>query len=302
MRNQMVIKRFKSEWLLHVMLIPGIIITLIYAYGPMFGIVMAFQKYNPVRGFLRSSFVGLKNFRYVFNMPDFYDVLWNSFFISLLKIIFSITIPLILALLVNELQTKSFKRVVQTSIFLPFFLSWAILGGILIEVFSLHGPVNSILSVMGVKPIMFMASNKWFPVIIVATDVWKYMGYNMIIFLAAITNINPNLYEAAEVDGAGKWKQMMHITLPGMLPIIILISTLSLGNILNAGFEQILILYNPVVYDSGDIIDTFVYRMGIFDQQYSPAAAVGLFKSFISMFLVSVSYYLVYRFSDYRIF
>lgn len=284
------------------MLIPGILITLIYSYGPMFGIIMAFQKFNPVKGFIESKWVGLKNFKYIFAMPDFYNVLWNSFYISFLKIIFSITIPLVLALLVNEVNKKWFKKVVQTSIFIPFFLSWTVLGGVLIEVFSLRGPINYILVQFGIDPIMFMASNDWFPGIIVASDVWKNMGYNMIIFLAAITNINLSLYEAAEVDGAGKWKQILNITIPGIFPIIILICTLSIGSILNAGFEQILILYNPVVYQSGDIIDTFVYRMGIFDQQYSPAAAVGLFKSFVSMFMVSMSYFLAYKFSDYKIF
>lgn len=302
MRNQLTLKRYKKEKLLHLMLIPGILITLIYSYGPMFGIIMAFQKYNPVKGFIESKWVGLKNFKYIFAMPDFYNVLWNSFYISFLKIIFSITIPLVLALLVNEVNKKWFKKVVQTSIFIPFFLSWTVLGGVLIEVFSLRGPINFILVQFGIDPIMFMASNDWFPGIIVASDVWKNMGYNMIIFLAAITNINLSLYEAAEVDGAGKWKQILNITIPGIFPIIILICTLSIGSILNAGFEQILILYNPVVYQSGDIIDTFVYRMGIFDQQYSPAAAVGLFKSFVSMFMVSMSYFLAYKFSDYKIF
>ncbi len=302
MRNQLTLKRYKKEKLLHLMLIPGILITLIYSYGPMFGIIMAFQKFNPVKGFIESKWVGLKNFKYIFAMPDFYNVLWNSFYISFLKIIFSITIPLVLALLVNEVNKKWFKKVVQTSIFIPFFLSWTVLGGVLIEVFSLRGPINYILVQFGIDPIMFMASNDWFPGIIVASDVWKNMGYNMIIFLAAITNINLSLYEAAEVDGAGKWKQVLNITIPGIFPIIILICTLSIGSILNAGFEQILILYNPVVYQSGDIIDTFVYRMGIFDQQYSPAAAVGLFKSFVSMFMVSMSYFLAYKFSDYKIF
>ncbi|MFC5404710.1 ABC transporter permease [Cohnella soli] len=293
---------FRLELPLHFLLIPGVLVTLLYAYGPMFGIVMAFEKYQPVRGFFQSEWVGWKNFEYVFNLPDFKQVVWNTFLISFLKIVFGLVMPLTMALLLNEVMKDWFRRIVQTSIFLPFFLSWAVLGGVMFEIFSLDGPVNAILSKFGIEPIMFLASNHWFVGILVGSDVWKGMGYNMIIFLAAIVGINASLYEAAEVDGAGKWKQMFHITLPGMAPIIILISTLSLGNVLNAGFDQILILYNPVVYESADVIDTFVYRLGLFDQQYSAAAAIGLFKSVISVGLVSTSYYIAYRFSNYRIF
>lgn len=284
------------------MLIPGIIVTLIFAYFPMVGIVMAFEKYNPVLGFFGSQWVGLKNFKYVFAMPEFYQVVYNTLFIAVQKIILGILVPLSVALLLNEVTRNSFKRFVQTSIFIPFFLSWAILGGVVFEIFSYTGIINNMLSSLGIEPIMFMGSKEWFRMILIGTDVWKGMGYNVIIFLAAITNVDISQYEAAEVDGAGKWKQAVNITLPGILPIVILISTLSIGNILNAGFEQVLILYNPIVYESSDIIDTFVFRMGIFNQQLSPAAAVGLFKSFVSLVLVSISYYLAYKFSDYRIF
>ncbi|WP_240547892.1 ABC transporter permease [Paenibacillus lignilyticus] len=294
--------RFIRQLPFHIMLIPGIIVTLIYAYGPMFGIVMAFQKFDPVLSFWKSKFVGWKNFRYMFHLPDMNQVIWNTVVISVLKIAFGLAVPLILALLLNEISRDWFKRVIQTSIFLPFFLSWTVLGGVILELFSLKGPINDLLAGTGIEPIMFMGQGDWFRAIIVGSEVWKGMGYNMIIFLAAIAGINSNLYEAAEVDGAGKWKQVVHITLPGMAPIIILLATLSLGNILNAGFDQILILYNPVVYESADILDTFVYRLGIFNQQYAPAAAVGLFKSAISLGLVGLSYYLAYRFTKYRIF
>lgn len=298
------IKKRSMKWEIpfHLMLIPGVIVTLIYAYGPMFGIVMAFQKFDPVLSFWKSKFVGWKNFRYIFHLPEFNQVMWNTVIISVMKIAFGLLVPLVLALLLNELTKNWFKRLIQTSIFLPFFLSWTVLGGVILELFMLKGPVNSLLGVFGVDPIMFMGDGNWFRAIIVGSDVWKGMGYNMIIFLAAIVGINSNLYEAAEVDGAGKWKQLIHITLPGMMPIIILMTTLSLGNILNAGFDQILILYNPIVYDHADVIDTFVYRLGIFSQQYAPAAAIGLFKSAISLGLVGISYFLAYRFSNYRIF
>lgn len=295
-------RALKRQMPYHLMLMPAIIVVLIYYYMPMFGIAMAFQKFNPALGFLRSKWVGLKNFKYVFNMPDFYQVLWNTIYIAVLKIFIGIAVPLILALLINEVSKKWFKKVVQTSIFAPFFLSWVIMGGIIIELFSLEGPINSFVRFLGFEPVMFLMNNAWFPIVLVATDVWKCMGYNMIIYLAAITNIDPSLYEAAEVDGAGKWRQLLNITLPGILPILILIGTLSIGSILNAGFEQVLVLYNPIVFESGDILDTFVYRMGILERQYSPAAAVGLFKSAVSFILVSSSYFLAYKFSDYRIF
>jgi putative aldouronate transport system permease protein len=295
-------KRLNYEFPLHLMLIPGIIVVLVYAYYPMLGIVMAFEDFQPVYGFFHSRWVGLENFRYVFMLPDFTMVVRNSLYLSLLKICFGILVPLILSLLINEIQLRLFKRFVQTSIFIPFFLSWVVLGGIIFEIFALTGPVNGLLGMIGIKPIYFLGDNRWFPCVLVLTDVWKGMGYNMIIFLAAITNIDPSLYEAAVVDGATKWKQTLHVTLPGMLPIIILVTTLSIGNILNAGFEQVFVLYSQIVYKSSDIIDTFVYRMGLVSGQLSPAAAVGLFKSAVSLVLVSLSYYLAYKFSDYRIF
>lgn len=295
-------RRLRSELPLHLLLIPGVLVTLVYHYGPTLGIVMAFQKFQPVLGFFKSKWVGWKNFDYIFHMPDFQQVLWNTLIISFMKMLFGLLVPLILALLLNEVKKTWFQRTIQTSVFLPFFLSWTVLGGVLFEIFSLKGPVNGLLSFMGLDSILFFGSNNWFRAILVGSDVWKGMGYNMIIFLAAIAGINPSLYEAAEVDGAGRWKQAVHISLPGMAPIIVLLATLSIGNILNAGFEQILLLYNPVVYEGSDVIDTFVYRLGLFDRQYGPAAAVGLFKSVISLVLVSVSYFMAYRFSNHRIF
>ncbi|SEO72546.1 putative aldouronate transport system permease protein [Paenibacillus sp. OV219] len=295
-------RSFRKESPLHLMLLPGVIFTIIYAYGPMAGIVMAFQQFEPLSGFWKSDWVGLDNFDYVFHMPDFKQVLWNTVIISIFKIILFLLVPLILALLLNELTKRWFVRIIQSSIFLPFFLSWTVLGGVIIELFSLHGPVNALLSQLGLEPIMFMLNNDWFRGIIIGSDVWKGMGYNMIILLAAITGINMSLYEAAEVDGGGKWKQMLHITLPGIAPILILLGVLSLGNILNAGFEQIFLMYNPTVYQGSDIIDTFVYRLGMFSQQFGPAAAVGVFKSVISLGLVSISYYAAYKYNNYRIF
>lgn len=295
-------RTLKKEYILHLMLLPGVIVTLIYAYGPMAGLVMAFQQFEPLSGFFHSKFVGFDNFKYVFAMPDFKQVLWNTIVIAVIKMVLFLLVPLILALLLNEVTKRWFSRFIQSAVFLPFFLSWTVLGGVIIELFSLSGPVNGLLTAMGLKPIMFMLDNEWFRGIVIGSDVWKGMGYNMIVMLAAITGIHATLYEAAEVDGAGRWKQMIHITLPGMAPILILLGVLSLGGILNAGFEQILIMYNPTVYEGADIIDTFVYRLGMFSQQFGPAAAVGLFKSAISLVLVSLTYYAAYKYNNYRIF
>lgn len=295
-------QNFKKELPMHIMLIPAVVLCLIYAYGPMFGIIMAFQDFQPYLGFLKSPWIGWENFEYIFHLPDFGQIFYNTLLIAISKVILGLLVPLILALLLNEVRKVLFSRIIQTSVFLPYFLSWAVLGGVIFEIFSLNGPVNALLEFFHLEPIMFMGSNGWFRSIIIGSDVWKGMGYNMIIFLAAIVGINPSLYEAAQVDGATRWKQMWHITLPGILPIVILLATLSIGNILNAGFDQILILYNPTVYEGADVIDTFVYRLGLFDQQYAPAAAVGLFKSVISLGLVGLSYYLAYRYTDYRIF
>ena len=295
-------RTLKKESILHLMLLPGVIVTLIYAYGPMAGLIMAFQQFEPLSGFFDSKLIGFDNFRYVFNMPDFTQVLWNTVVISVFKLALFLIVPLILALLLNEVTKRWFSRIIQSAILFPFFLSWTVLGGVIIELFSLNGPVNGIITDLGMEPIMFMLDNEWFRGIIIGSDVWKGMGYNMIIMLAAITAVNATLYEAAEVDGAGRWKQVIHITLPGMAPILILLAVLSLGGVLNAGFEQILIMYNPTVYEGADIIDTFVYRLGMFSQQFGPAAAVGLFKSVISLALVSLTYYAAYKYNNYRIF
>ncbi|WP_409347096.1 ABC transporter permease [Paenibacillus sp. MBLB4367] len=285
------------------MILPGLLLVLVYNYGPMFGIVIAFQKYIPAKGFFGSEWVGLKNFRYVMSLPDTLEVLKNTVFIALMKIAVGLVVPITIALLLNEIMAKFVKRAIQTLIYLPHFLSWTILGGVLIDLLSPSvGIVNSIIGFFGFKPIYFLGSNDWFPYVLVVTNEWKEFGFSTIIYLAALTSINPSLYEAAIVDGAGRLRQTWHITLPGMRPIIVLLATLSLGSVLNAGFDQVFNLYNPQVYESGDIIDTYVYRMGLISAQYSPATAIGLLNSLVSFVLISVAYILAYRFAKYRIF
>jgi putative aldouronate transport system permease protein len=301
------VKAKSNKWLrqmpLHLMMIPGIIILLIYSYGPMVGIVMAFQKYNIVKGFFHSEWVGLKNFIFIAQLPDTYQVLWNTLFIAIIKIIASLIFPVILALLLNEIKGQLVKRSIQTIIYLPYFLSWVILSGILIDILSpSSGIVNQILGAFGIEPVFFLGDEKIFPYLLVGTHVWKEAGFGTIVYLAALTGIDPTLYEAAIIDGANRWKQTWHVTLPGIKPMIVLMTVLSLGGILNAGFDQVFNLYSPLVYSTGDIIDTMVYRMGLVDSQFSLATAVGLFKSVVSVILITVSYKLADKLAGYRIF
>lgn len=284
------------------MLVPGILVVLIFAYVPMFGSVVAFQDYTPLAGFEHSAWVGWENFQFIFGLPNIWQIIYNTVFISGMKIVASLVIPLVVAFLMNEVPKPWIQKSVQTAIYLPYFMSWVILGGIFIDILSPQGAVNEFLGLFGIKPIYFLGNNHWFPYVLVATDTWKNLGFNTLIYLAAMTSIDPTIYEAAIVDGAGRWRRAWHVTLPGIRPIIILVGTLSLGFILDAGFEQVFVMYSPQVYQSGDIIDTFVYRLGLVHAQFGPATAVGLFKSAVSFVLVSASYYVAYKAADYRIF
>lgn len=298
------VRNRESEIPLHLMLILPVIITILFRYIPMYWNVMAFQDFVPARGlFGKQKWVGFENFVYFFNMPNFESVLSNTLIIAAFKIVLNLIVPIILALLINEIRNIVFKRSIQTIIYFPHFLSWVILGGIFMQVLSpSNGIVNNILKIIGIEPIFFLASNNWFQPIIIITDVWKEMGFGTIIYLATITGIDPNLYEASIIDGASRWRQTWHITLTGMRHIIVLLSVLSLGNILNAGFDQIFNLSSPIVYKTGDIIDTLVYRVGLENAKYSLATAIGMFKSVISLILISLSYWLSYKYADYKIF
>ncbi|GBF75054.1 protein lplB [Paenibacillus sp. 598K] len=296
-------KKRIGELPLHLMILPGLILIVLYSYGPMFGFIIAFQKFIPARGFFDSKWAGLDNFRYLLEMPESRRIVVNTVSIALMKIAAGLIAPIVTALLLNEVRKEAFKRGIQTVIYLPHFLSWIILGGILIDILSpTSGIVNQALGWVGIDAIYFLGDNDWFRYTLVATDTWKEFGFSTIVYLAALTGIDPTLYEAAVVDGAGRWKQTLHVTLPGMSAIIILLMTLSLGNVLNAGFDQVFNLYSPQVYESGDIIDTFVYRIGLVDAQYGVATAVGVFKSVVSLVFISTSYYLAYRLANYRIF
>ncbi|MEO2203651.1 ABC transporter permease subunit [Paenibacillus pabuli] len=296
-------KQFIRNIPLHLMILPGLIIIIVFGYIPMAGLSIAFQNFSPIAGFKNMNWVGFDNFRYLFDLPGFGQVVWNTVFISVMKIISGLVIPVLVALLLNEVRKTGFKRTIQTVIYMPHFFSWVILAGIIVDVLSpSSGIVNMLLKALGMEPIQFLASNDWFPYILVITDQWKEFGFGTIIYLAALTSIDKSLYEAAVMDGAGRWKQTWHITLPGIRPIVILMVTLSLGNVLNGGFDQVFNLYNPLVYESGDILDTMIYRIGLQDAQYSVSTALGLIKSVVSFIFIGLGYFLAYRFANYRIF
>ena len=289
---------------LHLMLIPGIVIIFIFHYIPLGGLVIAFQRFIPAKGlFGNQKWVGLQNFEYIFSMPNTMNVLTNTVVIAGAKIVLNLIIPITVALMLNELRSTKLKRTVQTVIYFPHFLSWIIFGSIVMDLLSpQNGIVNRLLGALGADPIFFLGDNRYFRQTIIWTDIWKNFGYGTVVYMATITSIDPTLYEAAAIDGANRWQQTRHVTLPGMRMIIVLMMVLSLGNVLNAGFDQIYNMYSPIVYQTGDIIDTMVYRLGMENAKYSPAAAVGIFKSVVSMVFISTSYYVADRFFDYRLF
>lgn len=284
------------------MMLPGLILLIFFSIVPMAGIAIAFENYKPGAGIFHSKWVGLYWFRYIFQLPNGVQVIKNTLIIAVMKIIAGLIVPIAFALLLNEIRKSVLRRSIQTIIYLPHFLSWVVLGGIVKEILSLDGILNRILGSIGLEPVFFMAKPELFRGILVVTDIWKEFGFGTIVYLAAIMAVDISLYESAAMDGAGRWKMLISVTLPSIMPTIVLMATLSLGNILNAGFDQIYNMYNPLLYSTGDIIDTFVYRTGLVDLKYSLATAVGVFKSVISLIMISISYYLADKFAGYRIF
>ncbi len=297
----------KQHWMMYVMLIPAALCLALFHYYPLWGISIAFVKFNPVTGMKGSPFVGFQNFEVFFGSRYAWPIIRNTITIAVGKIFFGQLTAILFALLLNEVRNRIFKRSVQTITTLPNFLSWVLIGGIMSQILARAGLVNVFLTkVFRIQPIPFLGKASIFPWTMIFTDVWKGFGWGAVIYLAALTNISPELYEAAAVDGAGRFARLIHITLPGISSTIVLMSCLALGGILNAGFEQILVLYNPMVYSTGDIIDTYVFRVGLVGSggmpDFSLGTAVGLFKSVIGFFLIMLSYWLADKFANYRIF
>lgn len=295
-------KNRKNYFHYGIMLAPGLIWLFFISIIPMFGIIMAFQDYNPGLGMLHSPWVGLDNFKYMLQLNDSKQIFMNTIIISTGKIIGNLIVPMVFAILLNELRLMGLKRGIQTIVYLPYFISWVILAGIMQDILGLYGPINRIIQMFGGTPTMILGHSEWFRQIIIGSDVWKNFGYNAIIYLAALTAINPALYEAAAIDGAGRFKRILYITLPGIAVTATLLLILNMGSILNAGFDQVYNLYNPLVYSTGDIIDTWVYRTGLISMQFSLATAVGLLKSVVGFILITVGYVCANKFTGYKIF
>lgn len=294
-------KKSDATWYT-LMALPGLILLILFTFVPLFYSVIAFQKFNPALGIRNSPWVGLDNFTLLFRIPDSRTVFFNTLFIATMKMLFLQLTAIVFALLLNEVRFASVKRSVQTMVYLPHFLSWVILAGILRSILARDGLVNDFLGTFGIGPIYFLGNPAVFPWVLIGSEVWKEFGFEAIVYLAALTAINPTLYEVAELDGANRWQKMWYISIPGIAPTIILLASLSLGNVLNAGFDQIFNLYSPIVYSTGDIIDTYVYRVGLVQGQYSLGTAVGLLKTVISLILIAISYFLASRYANYRIF
>ena len=295
-------KNWQKDWQLHLMILPGLLFILIFKYMPLGGITIAFKEFLPGKGIWGSPWVGLENFEYMLALPDTKRVMWNTLFIAAAKILINFPVPIIISILLNEVKNHRFKRSVQTIIYLPYFISWVILAGIIQDLFAKEGLINQFLGIFGAEPVFFLGNKYAFLGVLIGTDVWKNFGYNTVVYLAAITGIDETLYEAAKIDGANRFQQIWNVTLPGIAPIVVLMMILNLGNVLNAGFEQIFNLYNPLVYEAADIIDTFVYRISLVEANYSLGTAVGLLKSVVSFILIVTSYKIANKYSDYTVF
>ncbi len=269
------------------LLIPGLLFLLLFKYTPLYGVLIAFQDFNIFDGIRGSEWVGLEQFHKLVRSEEFGQVFMNTLLISVYKIVLLFPVPILIALVLNEVRLMFFKRTIQTIIYLPHFLSWVIISGLFVTILSTSGGlVNNIIQWFGGEPVSFFVSNQYFRSLVVFTAGWKEVGWNAIVFIAAIAGIDQEQYEAASIDGAGRIRRMLHISLPGILPTVVLMFILRLGSVLDAGTEQILTMYNPVVYETADVIGTFVYRIGLGKMDYSFSTAVGLFNSVVGFILI----------------
>ncbi|TVY06763.1 ABC transporter permease [Paenibacillus cremeus] len=282
--------KYKALYLLS---LPGIIYFILFKYVPLFGSIIAFQDYNMFGGVLESKWVGLEHFRRMFAHYDFLNILKNTLLIGLYDLVIAFPAPIILALLLNELRIVTYKRLLQTVVYMPHFLSWVIVSGIAVGILSPStGAVNQLLNALGMQSVYFLGEESWIRTILVGSGIWRDSGYGTIIYLAALAGINPDLYEAAEVDGANRWRQTMAITVPSLLPTIMIMFLLHIGKFLDFGFERVLVFLNPLNKNSGEILDTYIYSVGLLGQQFSYTTAIGLFKSIVGLLLVIICNYM----------
>jgi putative aldouronate transport system permease protein len=275
----------RNRWA-YLLLVPVLLYYLIFHYGPMYGTIIAFQDFNPIKGIFESPWIGLQNFSDFFNSVFFGRLLTNTILINVIDLFFGFPAPILLALLLNEVRWEPFKRVVQTISYMPHFISVVVVVGMMIDFFARDGLVNNLMKGFTDNPIAYMQDPNWFRTLFVGSGIWQGVGWSSIIYMAALSNIDPSLYEAAMVDGAGRFRQMLHITLPGILPTITILLILRLGAMMSVGYEKIILMYNPLTYQTADVISTYVYRRGILNTDYSFSAAVGLFNSAINFALV----------------
>lgn len=287
---------------LYLLLLPALVYLFIFKYIPMGGLVIAFQNYNIFKGITGSEWVGFANFAKLFTYDEFYKILGNTLAISVTKIVLLFPAPIAIALFLNEIRSLTLKKTIQTVIYFPYFLSWIIVAGIFFNILSTSGGLlNNLIVKLGGQPVPFLYDNRYFRWVIILSHGWKTVGWNSIVFIAAIAGIDQELYEAAEVDGASRFRRMISITLPSMVPTIIMMFILTIGHILDAGTEHILTMYNPLVYDTADVIGTYVYRMGIGKMDYSFSAAVGMFESLVGLVLVLTANYLSRKWTEHSI-
>jgi putative aldouronate transport system permease protein len=297
-RRSVVANDFRRNKYIYAMLVPVLLYYLVFHYVPMYGAQIAFKDYIPSRGIWNSPWIGWENFEDFFNGLYFWRLVRNTLAINLLDVIFGFPAPIILALLLNELTSERFKRTVQTITYMPHFISLVVVVGMVIDFLARDGLINQFLMMMGFPSIPFMQRPEYYWGIYVASDIWQGIGWGSIIYLAAIASINPTLYEAAKVDGASRFRQIWHVTLPGILPTIIILLILRLGTMMTLGYEKAILLYNPLLYERADVISTYVYRQGILDANFSFSAAIGLFNSVINFALLIAANYLSRRYSE----
>ncbi|MBW7456861.1 ABC transporter permease [Paenibacillus sepulcri] len=285
-------KRIRKNLDLYICLSPGLIFFFIFAYIPMFGLLIAFKDYNMFKGVLESPWNHFQSFRDMVNLPDFYKIVRNTLMLNVLGLVFGFPAPIILAIMLNEVRNKYFKRISQSLLYLPHFMSWVLMGGMIYALLSpKYGIVNQVLQWMGMEPIYFMASNNWWVSVFVGSGIWSGVGWGTIIYLAAMTTLDPHLYEAASIDGAGRWKKMINITIPGIMPTVIILLILNVGHMVSIGFEQPYALMNPLVMDVADVLSTYIYDLGIRQGGFGLTTAIGMVQSVVNLMLIIAANY-----------